>query len=186
MTLCLAHFCVQWIAKWLLCLLDLIDLNHCFVRWGITDCCLFQVCGRVLLPVSSWLVLWQPCSGSSTILWRCTSACHAPLHLRCPSPWRRSSVLQSNPSCHWAVFSRSNTFKPPNSYSTQQPLYLCPQLLLLFRAQGCYFSCIFKSKTGEKMEPSLLADQGSDIIFLCRNISLVLSVPVLRLFGNSN
>ena len=43
------------------------------------------VCGRVWWPVSSWSVPLQPCSGSSTTLLKCISACPALLHQRCRS-----------------------------------------------------------------------------------------------------
>lgn len=91
--------------------------------------CAVQVSGRVWLPVSSWLVLWLPCSGSFMTLSRSTSACPVPLPLRCQSPWRRS----------WASQTKGD---PPPSHN--RVLYLCPPLLGS-TAQYCYYSCILKT-----------------------------------------
>lgn len=143
-----------------------------------------QVCGRVYLPVSSWLVLWLPCSGSSTTLSRSTSACPAPLPLRCQSPWRRSLASQSKSPPSISVLS-----PPPKQHPHRTQPFSIFMLSARAALQSCFYSCIFKNITneqGEDVELSLWSTKSLTQIFLCKNVRLVLSLPVIRESGNSN
>lgn len=147
-----------------------------------------QVCGRAWLPVLSWSVPWRPCSGSSMTPLRSTSACPAPLPLRCQSPWRRSSASQSNhprslhPSTE--LQSQSTLLNPELPQHTRQfSIFMSSAPAALRRPQSCcYNSCIFKNRRWNCH--SWLTKSHTEMFF-SRNACLVLSFPVIRKI-NSN
>lgn len=145
----------------------------------MSSCASLQVSGRVWLHVSSWSVLWPPCSGSSMTRSRSTSVCPAPLHLRCQNPWRRSLVSPSKAPSRAPPLSCSliQHFWIPNSHSTCRSfLYLCCPLLLLCRAQGCYYTCIFKNKRARGEDGAVtLGLPKVETIFFSRNTCCIIS-----------
>lgn len=142
------------------------------------DMSTIQVSGKDWLPASLWLVLWPPCSGSSTTLSRSTSAYLVPLPLKCQSPWRRSSASQSK-ALSASIFTYE-TCETQNCFSAQGSfLYLCT--MLLCRAQGCYCPCKFQNKQVRSEDGTVtpgLPRVGHS--YLSRNTCLVLSFPVFK------